>query len=192
MKPHIIGISGKMGAGKTTLAKALANNLDATLLAWDDFDEISISPNDYVDWFHRGEDYTEWNYEALAATLKSLKAGSAILHPVLNFVLQPRKFIVFDAPLGRLHPQTGCYIDTWIHITVPLDISLCRWLIRDFKNTSKSKEELISELEYYLSHSRPLFFDDKLKENADMVSDGMLSIDSQVNAIDKYFLENTP
>lgn len=54
MTPKIIGISGNMGAGKTTLAQALQQDLSSTLLCWDDFDAISTGPSDYVEWYHRG------------------------------------------------------------------------------------------------------------------------------------------
>jgi hypothetical protein len=42
------------------------------------------------------------------------------------------------------------------------------------------------EIEYYLSHSRPLFFDDDLKTNADLVIDGMLTTEDQIKNIKEY------
>lgn len=186
MNPHIIGISGNMGAGKSTLAKALSNTLAATLISWDDFDEISNGPNDYVDWHKRGKDYSEWNYQTLAVSLQKLKSKKIIVHPVIKVNLNPTKNIIFDAPLGRFHEQTGEYIDTWVHIKVPLDVSLCRWLIRDFKPSHKTKNELMEEIEFYLSSSRPLFFDDQMKLKADFIVDGMLSTDQQCRLIKHY------
>jgi uridine kinase len=56
MTPKIIGISGKTGAGKTTLGQAFAKPLQATFVCWDDFDDISEGPEDYVDWYKRGQD----------------------------------------------------------------------------------------------------------------------------------------
>jgi uridine kinase len=186
MISKIIGISGNMGAGKTTLAHALQQDLNSTLLCWDDFDDISTGPLDYVEWYHRGQDYNEWNYHTLADVLKLLKANQPVSHPVFKQMLNPTEYIVFDAPLGRLHQQTGKYIDIWIHINVPLDVSLCRHLLREFKNTSKTKEELFEELEYYLSQSRPLFFDDAFKAGADLVIDGMLTTEEQIQKINAY------
>lgn len=49
--PYIVGISGISGAGKSTLTSALQKEINATLLAWDNFDEISTGPYDYVDWY---------------------------------------------------------------------------------------------------------------------------------------------
>lgn len=188
-KVTVIGISGVTGAGKTTLAAALAHALQATMLAWDDFDEIATGPADYVDWYHRGRNYDEWDYRALAEVLQSLKAKRPILHSVFKRVLQPTKYIIFDAPLGRLHPQTGQYIDICIHIEVPLDVSLCRRLLRDFRGNEKTKEELLLELEHYLAYSRPLFVDDDLKANADFVIDGMLDTKEQTAKINEKILK---
>ena len=180
MKVRVIGISGNTAAGKTTLALALKEKLNATYLCWDDFDEISKWPEDYVDWYKRGEHYEEFDYPALANTLEILKKQESVLHPTLHYPLNPSNIIIFDAPLGPLHQQTGKYIDFCIHVEVPLDILLARRIIRDFRNSDKSKEMLIAELEYYLEDSRPLYFDDALKEAADLVIDGLLDTEAQV------------
>ena len=44
----------------------------------------------------------------------------------------------------------------------------------------------ILELKYYLSHSRPLFFDDNLQTNADLVIDGMLTTEDKIKYIKEY------
>lgn len=187
----IIGISGKTGAGKTTLAHALASVLNASMVCWDDFDDISQSPDDYIDWYKRGENYSEWNYPALADTLQALKSKKPIIHPVLKTILYPTDYIIFDAPLGRLHKQTGKYIDLCVHVEVPLDVSLCRRLLRDFSVPDKTKDELLKEIEFYLSDSRILFFDDDLKRDADLMLDGMLSTELQVQAVKQYLSKKT-
>ena len=186
MKPCIIAISGKTAAGKTTLAKALAQDLKATFISWDDFDDISHGPDDYVAWYHKGQDYTEWEYKKLADVLASLKSGQSIKHPVFNIMLLPTQYIIFDAPLGLLHEQTGKYIDICVHISLPLDVLLCRRIIRDFKAHDKTKDDLIEELEFYLSVARPLFMDDDLRKTAHLVIDGMLSTELQLQEIKTY------
>lgn len=184
--PYIIGISGISGAGKSTLASALEKELNATLIAWDDFDNISTGPDDYVDWYNRGEDYTEWDYSYLENVLQNLKLGNNIIHPALRKPLQAKHYIVFDAPLGRFHQQTGKYIDRWIHISVPLDISLARRIIRDFSSDRKTKEDILDDLNHYIASSRPLFLDDQYKEQADYIIDGMLLINIQVQNIVEF------
>ncbi len=48
---RIIAISGNTGAGKSTLAKLLAKKLEASIVTWDDYDEFSAEPDDYVKWY---------------------------------------------------------------------------------------------------------------------------------------------
>lgn len=36
---------------------------------------------------------------------------------------------------------------------VPLDVSLCRWLLREYKAIDKNKEALLDELEWLLTYS---------------------------------------
>lgn len=185
----IIGISGITGAGKTTLAQALAKNYHATLVNWDEFDDISSGPDDYVDWYNRKGSYNEWDYPGLADVLHTLKAQKTSIHPVNKTQLRPTEYVVYDAPLGRLHTQTGRYIDICIHIDVPLDVSLGRRILRDFKDHDKTKMELLEEIEFYLTHSRPLFFDDDLKLHADFIVNGMLKTEDQVQAINQYLID---
>ncbi|WP_058443175.1 uridine kinase [Legionella brunensis] len=180
MKTHIVGISGASGAGKTTLTAALAQALEATSLSWDEFDKLGTGPEDYVEWDVRGRNYAEWSYATLAKTLQMLKANKTVAHPVSGVLLHATKYIVFDAPLGRLHQQTGAYIDICIHIEVPLDVSLARRIIRDFESADCSKEDLLAELNFYLKHARKLFFDEELKDTADIVLSGLLSTPMQL------------
>ncbi|HAT8635827.1 TPA: AAA family ATPase [Legionella pneumophila] len=188
MTPHIIGISGITGAGKSTLAKALSLDLKATLISWDDFDDISLEPEDYIEWYHKGCNYSEFQREDLAKVLAELKAKREIMHPVLRTLLNPAEYIIFDAPLGKLHVQTGEYIDICVHIEVPLDISLCRRILRDFKDKLQTKENLLEEISFYLNHSRPLFFDDELKQNATIVIDGLLSTEVQIQIVKNFLI----
>ncbi|KTD27033.1 uridine kinase [Legionella maceachernii] len=187
IKPHIIGISGNTGAGKTTLSTALATDLKSPVIAWDDFDAISNGPEDYVDWYKRGENYAEWDYPKLADILRDLKAGKTVIHPIHHDAIKPTQFIIFDAPLGRIHQQTGLYIDTWFHIHVPLDVSLCRWLLRDYKQANKTKTDLLNELQLYLTESRPLFNDAKFRLEADFILNGMDSTKQLVEVVKAYF-----
>lgn len=187
---EIIGISGISGAGKSILAAALAKELNATVIHWDDFDVISIWPADYVAWFHRGQNYEEWNYSALAKVLNLIKSDQSILHPVHHYCIKPNQYLIFDAPMGRLHKQTGQYIDRLIHINIPLDVSLCRRLLRDYKNKQCDKQSLLDELEFYVNKSRSLFFDDQLKINADFIVNGLHTTEEQIHSIKKYLSAN--
>ena len=186
MTNTIIGISGISGSGKTTVTRALSKALNATTVFWDDFDKISTSPDDYVTWHASGQGNEVWDYPALATTLDNLKKGNSATHPALHQLLPSTQYIIFDAPLGRFHQQTGHFIDKWVHIDIPLDIALARRTIRDFKEDPRSVNDVLEDLQYYLDYSRSLFFDTAEKEAADFVVDGTLSIEDQIRYIQNF------
>lgn len=190
MKPNlIIGISGISGAGKSTLTHALASKLNATSLFWDDFDAISKSPEDYVEWYKNGGNPAEFDYQSLADIICSLKDGNEITHPITNHLLKPTPYIIVDAPLGKTHHQTAQFIDFFIHINIPLDIALARRIIRDVQNHHLHENEIIEELNHYLTDSRPLFADEGMSSiagSADYTIDGQKKINEQVDAILNY------
>ncbi len=181
----IIGISGVGGAGKSVLTKALGQRLNATILFWDDFDEISQDPKDYVEWYNTSRDYSEWKYDALAEVLKQLKSGKKIICPATKKELIPTDYIIFDAPLGRKHAATGQHIDYLIFLNTPLDIALARRVLRDFRDKSNLNiAKIFEELDFYLTASRPLYtIDYEGKEKFDYVADGSQSVDELVAAI---------
>lgn len=194
-KNTVIGISGISGAGKSTLTQALSSALHAPSLYWDDFDDLSTSPSDYVAWFERGGDYEEFDYPHLADVLHTLKLGGLADHPASKKKIEPSEYIIVDAPLGKAHQQTAQYIDFFIHIDIPLDIALARRFIRDAQSTELSKEDIIEELECYLKQSRPLFSEEgmcAISNSADYIVDGTQTISEQVtNILDFLGKRNT-
>lgn len=178
----IIGISGISGAGKSVLTQALGKELGATILFWDEYDEISQAPKDYIKWYNESRDYSEWKYDALANVIKRLKSGKEIACPVTKRQLIPTNYIVFDAPLGRKHIETGQYIDYSIFLDTPLDVALARRILRDFRDKANLNIiELFEELNVYLTLSRPLYvMDYEDKERFDYIVDGNQSLNKLV------------
>ena len=186
----IVGITGISGAGKTFVSRALAKKLNrATVVFWDEYDDLkqnpTIAPSDYVEWYRRGGNYEEWKTDSLEATLKHLKNGKSILCPVTRKVLEPSPYIIFDTGLGYYHRQTGQYIDYLVFLDTPLDICLCRRVIRDFSKEggSTSGKEILEDLSFYLEQSRPLFQLPYQDRKYDFAIDGMKSVDEIVSTI---------
>jgi len=170
----IVGISGVSGSGKTTLTKKLKRILHATTIFWDDFDEISQAPKDYVEWFKTSKDYQEWRYDALTETLISLKCGKEVLCPATNKILKPTPIVLFDAPLGYRHHATGAQIDFLIYLDTPPDIALARRLLRDRPNPQK-------EMKHYLAKARPVYMlSYEQKNECDFIIDGSLPLEEIV------------
>jgi uridine kinase len=183
----IIGISGIGGAGKSVLTNALGKSLNATIIFWDDFDEISKDPEDLIKWYNSTQDYSEWKYDSLAEVLKELKTGKKIICPATKKELIPTQYIVFDAPLGRRHSATGQYIDYSIFLNTPLDVALVRRVLRDFRDKSNLNiTEIFEELDFYLTSARPLYeMNYEKMELSDYIADGNQPIDKLVASIVK-------
>ena len=177
-KPIVIGISGISGAGKSTLIKKLAKTLQATSIFWDEYDEISQGPQDYVKWFQSGKNYDDWIYTDLENTLKALKSNQTVTCPATKRELKPTKYILFDAPLGYCHRGTGKYIDFLVCLDTPPDIALARRLIRDYRHHSDS-QKIVAELEKYLFQFRPLFILSPEQRVCDLIIDGSMSEETQ-------------
>ena len=164
----IIGLCGVSGAGKTEITKLLAGRLKSTTVHWDDYDSLPDyeEPDDYIAWFHGNKDYAAWKSPQLAKTLHALKNGES----------SSSSIVIFDAPLGYEHIETGRFIDFLVFIDVPPDISLIRRLQRDHLNGSiLDIQKINDELDYYSRFSRPLYLDTECeKRNADLIVDGTL------------------
>ena len=145
----VIGMSSVSGGGKTAVAKKLTELLqDAVMLCFDDYDDTTVHPEDLNTWLTAGADYNVWKTPGLTRDLLSLTTGNPITSPVDGSAIPATKYIVFDAPLGRAHSDTGRFIDFMVFIDTPLDIAMARRLLRDI--TSHTGEPL------FLSGWRPI------------------------------------
>jgi uridine kinase len=187
----VIGISSVSGGGKTAVTKRLAQLLqDAVTLCFDDYDDTNLHPENRQIWLKEGADYNVWKTPALTEALQSLKSGYAVTSPVDGSKISPARFIVFDAPLGRAHCDSGRFIDFMVFIDTPLDVAMARRFLRDIpveaeQGTKETIKSLKTTLSSYLNEGRLLYlqFQQRIKEKCDLILDGCLTVDELADAI---------
>jgi uridine kinase len=188
-QPYIIALSSYGGGGKTTLARHLVATLNASLIAWDDYDEAGMMthPDDWV-----AATTNDWKVPQLGKDLARLKQGQAINSPLDGSSIQPTPYIVFDAPLGYAHKETGQHIDFLVFIDTPLDVAMARRILRDYfadkeTLTAEQTKALKAEMQHYLKFSRAAFLnmDTSVKPQADLIVNGLKSTDDLSKEITK-------
>ena len=167
----VIGVSAVSGGGKTSLVTELAKLLEnAVTVYFDEFDDTIEHPPDIPIWLSKGGDYNAWRAPELAKRLQHLKEGVAV-----GLTNESARYIVFDAPLGRVHTETGKYIDHMVFIDTPLDVAMARRLLRDGRDVWND-----DHLRRYLDWARGLFTHhiEQVSASADVILDGTLPVDT--------------
>ena len=190
-KGCVIGISAVSGGGKTALTLRLADMLqDAAGVLFDDYEDSSVMPESFQAWFDDGADYAAFVMPLFTQHIRSLKDGKAVTSPVSGSKIGPAKYIVVDAPFGRVHSDSGKYFDFMIFIDTPLDIAMARRLTRDLglanvENATDTVANVKAEAEAYLTGARRLYtsFVERVKPTCDLVLDGSLSLDELASAV---------
>ena len=170
IKPFVISISANAGGGKTTITKELCNHLiNAKALYFDDY-EFTKQPDNICEWVENGSDPSAWDLSLLV---------NDIIYIINN---ENRDYITLDYPFARQNYPVKDFINMTIDIETPLDISLARRIIRDYKDAST--DEIINELSFYLKRSRRCFTEHyENMKSSDLIVDGSLTVDEIVNII---------
>lgn len=114
MKGSVIAISGRPGAGKSSLAAQLCRQIGARLIAYDDYETMTRKGLGAMqDWLARGAPYAEIETPGLVEALQAAAAQG---------------LVVFDTPLGRAHAATAALIDKSVWIDCPAELALTRKL----------------------------------------------------------------
>ena len=149
---------------------------DSTVILFDEYDGDTVHPESFRVWLLQGADYNAWKTARLAADLEALKEWKEIQHPLDGRDIPPRKMIIFDAPLGYAHDETGRLIDYMVFLDTPLDVAMARRLLRDAGSPAFS---LQAEMQAYLDYGRAAYLemDKQVKPSCDLVVDGSASIE---------------
>lgn len=116
----VTGISSVSGGGKTAVTQKLVELLkDALTLCFDAYDKTNIHPENLEAWLIEGGDYNAWETPVLTRDLQALTSGYHLTSPLDGSKVSPAEYVVFDAPLGRAHRDTGRFIDLMVFIDTP-------------------------------------------------------------------------
>ncbi len=181
LKSLIIGVAGGTGSGKSTVARKVAQALDAASVAFIDMDAY------YRDLTHLSHDERRrfnWDHpdafdvELLVRHLEKLSAGEAIDKPVYDFVaharatasvrIAPADVIVIDGILLFVDPRIRTLCDVKVYVDADADIRLIRRIQRDMALRGRPFQEILDQ---YLKTVRPMHmeFVEPSKRYADVI-----------------------
>lgn len=148
--PIVVGIGGCSGSGKTSLARELATELDATLFPLDlYYRDLSQFPLDAR--HKRNFDHPDsLESELFIAHIRTLASGSAIQRPVYDFsrhvrvsgdfeTVRPAQYVVVEGILALHYAELWPLYDFSIYVDTPSEVCLSRRIYRDVRERGRTE-----------------------------------------------------
>jgi uridine kinase len=180
--PVIIGIAGGTGSGKTTVARAIYDQVGKDRIEWishdsyyRNFDGLSAEERHKINFDHPDSLETE----LLVRHLDVLVKGSSVDVPVYDFTthsrkldetqhVMARKVLIVEGILILAEPELRKRVDIKLYVDTPADIRFVRRLMRDIRSRGRSLESVV---EQYVTTVRPMHeeFVEPSKRYADLI-----------------------
>jgi uridine kinase len=186
--PTIIGIAGASGAGKSSLANELHDQLlrnrtsaDIAILHEDAYyrrqDDLSLDERIKTNYDHPAA----FEHNLMTHHLEELISGRSVDVPVYDYAvhnrseqtvtLEPSRILIVEGILLLHDAALRDQLDLKVFVDVPLDICLSRRILRDSQERGR---DISSVLNQYHRTVRPMFFEfvEPSKDHADLIVPG--------------------
>jgi uridine kinase len=171
--PIVVALDGPSGGGKSTLAAAIADTIDAVVVPLDDFFSANVPDADWDGWTaeERAEAVFEWS-RVRAEALEPLRAGEVARWHAFDFasgvredgtygmlaawtIREPAPVILLDGAYSA-GPQLADLVDLAVLIDAPEDVRRSRQSDRedpDFLEAWHARWDAVED--FYFGHIRP-------------------------------------
>ncbi len=193
LRPTVLGIGGCSCSGKTTLARELAQELDATLFPLDlYYRDLSQFP---LDTRHkRNFDHPDsLESELILAHVEALANGEPIDRPIYDFAqharvagksdrVTPQPFVIVEGILALHYADLLPLYTLTVYVDAPHDVCLTRRIHRDTRERGRTEQ---SVREQFDATARPMAdqFILPSRHTADVRVDGCQSLDWSVEQV---------